>query len=112
MWNNSVSICGNLTDDPVLKNVNEKVVCNFTIALNRPAKDRETPPDYISCVVWNQPASYLERYGAKGSKVSLDGNLRTRSYENRAGQKVYITEVQVESLHVFRRNTPAPEKPA
>lgn len=64
MWNNNVSLCGTLTDHPVLKSVNDKCVCNFTVALNRPSKDKPQS-DFINCGVWSQPTEYLERFAEK-----------------------------------------------
>jgi single-strand DNA-binding protein len=100
MWNNHVNLCGRLTADPELKTVNEKPVANFAIAIQRLAKDKDAV-DFISCVAWHQSARYLCDFGHKGDSLSLSGTLRSRSYENSEGRKVYVTEVITDSLHLF-----------
>lgn len=100
MWNNHVNLCGRLTADPELKTVNDKPVVNFSIAVQHLAKDRDAV-DFISCVVWNQPAKYLADFGHKGDHLALAGMLRARSYENTEGRRIYVTEVLTDSLHLF-----------
>ena len=54
--------------------------------------------DYISCVVWNKVAENVAQYCAKGSLVGVEGRLRSRSYDNAQGQRVYVTEVVCDSV--------------
>lgn len=71
----------------------------FTLAINRPKRnDEEQQADYISCVTWNKVAENVEKYCSKGSLVGVEGRLRSRSYDNAQGQRVYVTEVVCDSV--------------
>nr|WP_206763500.1 single-stranded DNA-binding protein [Brevibacillus laterosporus] len=91
---------GNLTKDPELRYTpNGVAVTTFTLAINRPysgtGKDKEV--DYINIVAWRQLADLCAQYLAKGKKCAVEGRLQTRSYDNKEGRKVYVTEVVAES---------------
>jgi single-strand DNA-binding protein len=104
MWNNTVTLCGRLTADPELKMASEKPVVNFTLAVQKLARDKDAV-DFISCVIWNQSARYLNDYGHKGDYAAISGALRSRSYENNQGTRVYVTEVLADSIHLFPRQS-------
>ena len=75
------------------------MVTSFTLAINRPKRnDEEQQADYISCVVWNKVAENVEKYCSKGSLIGVEGRLRSRSYDNAQGQRVYVTEVVCDSV--------------
>ena len=92
---NQVIVIGRLTRDPELKAVNDtSSVASFTLAVSRPkAGEGEAKADFIPCVCWNKLAENVDRYCAKGSQVAVQGSIRTRSYENRDGNKVNVTEI-------------------
>ena len=97
---NRVVLVGRLTRDPELRRTNTgAAVTSFTLALNRnynSADGQQT--DYIPCVVWNKSAENVDKYCAKGSLVGIEGRLRSRSYDNAQGQKVYVVEVVCDSV--------------
>lgn len=93
---NVVALVGRLTKDVDVKSVGDNNVCNFTLAVNRPVKDGEA--DFIQCQAWNKQADFIGAYLSKGSLVAITGSLRTRTYDNDAGQTIYITEVNVNSV--------------
>ena len=97
---NKVLLTGRLTRDPELRYTsNNKAVCNFTIATNRPVvRDGEKIADFINCIVWGKTAENLSKYQSKGSLVGIDGRLESRSYDDKDGNKRYVTEVQVEHI--------------
>lgn len=97
---NRVVLVGRMTRDPELRRTgNGSAVASFTLAINRPKRnDEEQQADYISCVVWNKIAENVERYCSKGSLVGVEGRLRSRSYDNAQGQRVYVTEVVCDSV--------------
>ena len=99
MLNRSV-IVGRLTQDPSLRYTpNGVAVSNFTIAVNRPfAKEGQQDADFINCVAWRRPAENLAQFMKKGSQVGVDGRLQTRSFENKEGQRVFVTEVVADSV--------------
>lgn len=87
---------GRLTKDPELRYTqSEKAVANFDIAINRAFtnKDGEKETDFFKVVIWNKQAENCKKYLTKGSQVAVEGELQNRSYENKDGLKVSITEV-------------------
>ena len=92
---NKVLLTGRLTRDPELRYTsNNKAVCNFTIATNRPVvRDGEKIADFINCIVWGKTAENLSKYQSKGSLVGIDGRLESRSYDDKDGNKRYVPEV-------------------
>lgn len=94
MYNKTILI-GRLVATPeMVKTPNDKSVARVTVAVNRrfKSKDGEREADFVNVVFWGRLAETLASYGTKGSLISLDGELRTRSYE-KDGQKHYVTEV-------------------
>lgn len=97
---NRVVLVGRMTRDPELRRTNTgAAVTSFTLALNRNYNSADgVQADYINCVVWNKIAENVERYCFKGSLVGVEGRLRSRSYDNAQGQKVYVVEVACDSV--------------
>lgn len=97
---NRVVLVGRMTRDPELRRTGSGAsVTSFTLALNRNYNSADgQQADYINCVVWNKIAENVERYCSKGSLVGVDGRLRSRSYDNAQGQKVYVVEVVCDSV--------------
>ena len=95
---NKVILIGHLTKDPELKFLpgDGKAVARFTLAVNRQFKKEES--DFISCTVWGKAAETITQYCVKGSKIAVTGSIRTGSYEDKAGNKKYTTDVNVESF--------------
>lgn len=98
---NSVNLTGRLTRDPELRvSQSDIAIGNFTLAVNRTFTDRngERQADFINCVAFKKTAELLKQYVSKGSQIGVTGRLQSRSYENKEGQRVYVTEVVVENL--------------
>lgn len=66
-------------------------IANFTIAVNRMKKD--DPADFINCICFNKQAENLVNFTDKGSQVAVEGRLQVRSYEDRDGNKKWVTEI-------------------
>lgn len=93
---NRVELIGNLTKDPELRTTNNgNSVCSFTVAVqrNRTGQNGERQTDFINCVAWRKSAENIAKYLTKGKKVGVTGSLQTRTYEDRNGNKVFVTEV-------------------
>lgn len=98
---NRVVLVGRLTRDPELRYTpNGVAVANFTLAVNRPFTNQEgnQDADFINCVVWRKPAENLANYMKKGNQIGVDGRIQTRTYEDKDGKKVYVTEVVADSV--------------
>ena len=96
---NKAILVGNLVRDVEVSNN----VANFTIAVNRTFKnkDGEYDADFIRCVAFQKRAEILRDYTKKGSKIAVEGWIKTRSYENDAGDTRYVTEVEVDNVELL-----------
>ena len=98
---NRVILVGRLSKDVDLRYTPSGVaVATFNLAVNRPYKNQagENEADFISIVAWRQLAELCANYLKKGSQTALEGRLQTRSYENKEGKKVYVTEVVADNV--------------
>ncbi len=99
---NKVNLVGRLTKDPELRYLgNGTPVASFTLAVNRPFKNREgnRDADFISIQVWRKQAENCAQYIGKGSLVAIAGRIQTRNYEAADGQRRYVTEVVADEVH-------------
>lgn len=91
---NIAILMGRLTKDPDISiSQNGTPIARYTIAIDRIGKDQGA--DFISCVAFNKSAEFAEKYLKKGTKIAIEGAIRTGSYTNKDGQKVYTTDVIV-----------------
>lgn len=98
---NRVILIGNLTKDPELRYTpNGVAVTTFTLAINRPRTNQagEREADFINVVAWQKLADLCATYLRKGRQAAVEGRLQTRSYDNKEGKKVYVTEVVAENV--------------
>lgn len=101
---NRVVLVGRLTRDPELKTTQSGLsVATFTLAVNRQYTNAqgERGADFISCVIWRKAAENFCNFTSKGSLVGIDGRIQTRTYDNKEGQKVYVTEVVVDNFSLL-----------
>lgn len=99
---NSVVLIGRLTRDPDVRYTQGQspmCIARFTLAVDRRAKQKDGQPtaDFISCIAFGKTAESAQKYLLKGTKVGASGRIQTGSYTNKDGQKVYTTDVVVES---------------
>ena len=95
---NKVILIGRLTADPDIRRTQSgKCVASYRLAVDRPSKsDGQPEADFISCVAWGKSGEFCQRYLHKGMKIALEGRIQTRTYDDKDGKKVYVTEVIVE----------------
>lgn len=107
---NTVILSGRLVKDNEERRTQDgRAVVRNTIAVNRSYGEKEA--DFISFVVLGTTAEFLLKYSEKGSRLTIQGEWRTGSYESKNG-KVYTNEVFVSSVDLidFKNNsTPAKE---
>jgi single-strand DNA-binding protein len=102
-----VVLIGRLTKDPELRySASGVAVATFTLAVNRQFSNNqgEKEADFINIVAWRQLAELCANYLKKGSQAGLEGRLQSRSYDNKEGKKVYITEVVADNVQFFGGN--------
>ena len=105
---NKVFIIGNLSKDVELMQTNSGVaVAKFSVAVKRTVGDEA---DFLNVVAWRTLAESCNKYLKKGSKVAVIGNIQTRSYENKNGQKQYITEIVAEQVEFLSKSEPKQEE--
>src|SRR5512138_2843111 len=99
---NKVILLGHLGKDAETKfTPSGTAVSNFTLATNRRWKDQQTgewkeETDWHRCVLWR--SENVSNYLLKGKQVYVEGRLQTRSYDDKDGQKRYVTEVVCDDL--------------
>lgn len=107
---NKVILIGRLCADVETKSTNSgKMIANYRLAVDRFSKQEGEPnADFLNCVAFENNAEFASRYLRKGTKIAIEGKIRTRDYTNKDGQKVYVTEIVVDR-HEFceSKNTSA-----
>lgn len=95
---NQVILMGRLTKDPETRTSGETFVARYTLAVDRRfKKDGDAEADFISCVAFGKGAEFADKYLKKGTKIIVSGRLQTGSYTNKDGQKVYTTDVIIDT---------------
>ncbi len=100
---NKVQLIGNLGNDPeIVKLESGRLLAKFSIATNESYKNAEgekvTDTQWHNVVAWGKTAEIIEKYVTKGKEVAIEGKLTSRSYDDKDGQKRYITEVVCNEL--------------
>lgn len=98
---NNITLAGRLTKDADLRYTSDgTATATFSLAVNRPFKSAngEREADFINCVIWRKNAENFANFTRKGSLVGITGRIQTRNYENKEGQRVYVTEVVAENF--------------
>ena len=100
-----ITVVGNLVDDPELRfTPSGAAVANFRIASTPRTFDRQTnewkdgDALFLSCSVWRQAAENVAESLQRGMRVVVQGRLKSRSYEDREGQKRTVFEIEVEEV--------------
>lgn len=99
---NKVILMGRLTRDPEIRysqGATSMAVARWSLAVDRRfKKEGEQNADFIQCVAFGKNGEFAEKYLHQGTKICMDGHIQTGSYTNRDGQKIYTTEVVVDSV--------------
>ena len=98
MYNLAI-IIGRICATPELRTTpNGTSVCSFTVAVDRAFKnaDGERVTDFINCVAYRNNAEFISKFFHKGSPIGLQGNIQTRSYTDKDGNKRTVTEIVVD----------------
>lgn len=94
---NKVILIGNITKDLELRRTpSNKSVVEFSVALNEGYGEKKTT-EYINVVAWEKTAETLANYCGKGSKIMVEGRIKTDTYEKN-GAKVYKTYVLANNI--------------
>ena len=98
---NQTVIVGRLVKNPEIKELEDgKQVSNITLAVPRSYKNEkgEYETDFITCELWNGVAINTAEYCKQGDILGVKGRIKTDSYENESGEKVYKTSIAAEKV--------------
>ena len=94
---NKVIMMGNLTRDVEVRDgANNTTIARAGIAVTRPFKPKGT--DFFNLVAFGKTAEFLGKWFSKGSKILVEGHLRTSNYEDKQGVKKTATDIIVEQI--------------
>ena len=86
---NKCEFIGRMTADPKMRNVGDKQVANFSMAI----KTRTDTPVYINCEAWGKSAEVIARYAGKGKQLGITSRLSQHSYEKDGVKRTVDTYV-------------------
>ena len=104
---NKTIIVGNLGQDPETRHTNDgKAVTNISVATSEVWKDKQTGQqqersEWHRIVFFNKLAEIAGQYLKKGSKIYIEGSLRTRKWQDNNGQDRYTTEIVANELQML-----------
>jgi single-strand DNA-binding protein len=100
---NTVQLIGNVGNDPEIKTFDGgRKLANLTIATNDSYKndkgEKVEQTEWHKVIAWGKTAEIIEKYVKKGLQIAVEGKLTHRSYDDKNGEKRYITEVVVNEV--------------
>ncbi|WP_299579179.1 single-stranded DNA-binding protein [uncultured Sunxiuqinia sp.] len=103
---NKVILVGNVGRDPEVRYLDKDVaVANFPLATSESytAKNGEkvTTTEWHNIVIWRGLAKVVEQYVKKGDRLYIEGRIRTRSWEDKEGNKRYTTEIYGDNMEML-----------
>lgn len=110
---NKVLLIGNVGKDPEVRHL-DSGVATTTITLatsetytDRTSGQRVTNTEWHNVVLWRNLAELAEKYIRKGSQIFVEGKIRTRSWDDKDGQKRYTTEIVADNIRLLGRRDDA-----
>jgi len=106
---NKVILIGNLGADPEIRHLqNGASVANFRLSTSETHKDKTTgekreQTEWHNVVAWRGLAEITEKYVRKGSKIYVEGKLRTRQWQDKDNNTRYITEIVADEMTLLDR---------
>jgi len=102
---NRVTLIGRLGRNPEVRYISqtERAVANFTLATNERyfnpnTNESEIRAEWHRVVAWGKLAEFCEKFLTQGKQILVEGKLRTRSWQDREGNKKYTTEVHAQNI--------------
>lgn len=105
---NKVILVGNVGKDPEIRYLEGgTAVCSFPLATSATYRNRDgeriTSTEWHNIVLWRGLAEIAERYVKKGSQLFIEGRIRSRSWDDREGNKRYTTEIIADNMQMLGR---------
>ena len=100
---NKVQLIGHVGNDPEIKTFDGgKKLAKLNVATNESYKndkgEKVEETQWHSLIAWGKTADIIEKYVIKGKEIAIEGKLTHRSYEDKNGEKRYVTEVVIDEL--------------
>src|SRR6201994_655411 len=113
---NRVILIGNLGKDPEVQYLEKNIsVAKFPLATTETHKDKNgklvSQTEWHIIVLWRGLAELAQKYLHKGSLIYIEGRLRTRSWEDREGNKKFATEIVADNLIMLDKRSDGPHPP-
>jgi len=114
---NKAILIGNLGKDPEMRYLpSGQAVVKFSLATNAKRKDKngqvQDITDWHNIVTFGKTAEVCNQYLKKGSPIYVEGRIQTRSYDDRDGNKRWITEIIAQTIQMLgRKGEPEEEGP-
>ncbi|MGM9870967.1 MAG: single-stranded DNA-binding protein [Muribaculaceae bacterium] len=105
---NKVILMGNVGQDPTIRYIGSRPMATFSLATNERARrlpdGTELPErtEWHNIVMYDAQAEIAEKYIRKGSKLLIEGKLRTRIWEDRNAIKRAVTEIYVDTFDILK----------
>lgn len=113
---NKAILIGRLGNDPEVKQTSNSTVCNFSLATKSSWVDKEgrkqEKAEWHRIVMWGKQAEICGKYLKQGSQVYIEGELQTRSWEDKQGNKRYTTEINAKVFEMLGKKDESSNKPA
>ena len=100
---NKVQLIGHVGQDPEIKSFDGgKKLAKLSIATNESYKndkgEKVEETQWHNLIAWGKTADTIEKYVVKGKEIAIEGKLTHKSYEDKNGEKRYVTEVVIDEL--------------
>ena len=100
---NKVQLIGHVGNDPEIKTFDGgKKLAKLNVATNESYKndkgEKVEDTQWHNLIAWGKTADIIEKYVVKGKEIGIEGKLTHRSYEDKNGEKRYVTEVVIDEL--------------
>lgn len=99
---NKVQLIGHVGQEPEVKEVNNRKVANITVATNdyyyNDKGEKVAQTEWHRVTAWGKPAEIIEKYVSKGKEIAVEGKLTHRSYDDKNGDKKYVSEILINEI--------------
>lgn len=111
---NRAILLGNVGQDPKITYDNGKPIASFSLATTERSTTRNgvvipEKTEWHRLVMWGKNAEFAERYVRKGTKLYVEGKIRTRVWEDRNAIKHSVTEIYVDVMELFGQGQVPPQ---
>jgi single-strand DNA-binding protein len=106
---NSCNFIGNIVRDPELRPVGQSSVANFTIAVGWKSKDKEGT-EWVNVTAWGKLGEIVAQYATKGTKVFVQGRMKTEKYTDKNGIEKQTTKIEADKVEFLSKSQSEPQQ--